>query len=295
MKTPYLKSNNSYQSYFNRYYLALIPLIFYGLYKNIILNYQKASFIYLLKPLLLIIIGLGIGLLVEYLYQKFYLKKPFKEYNRFIPLYSLITCMVIPIDCNYLLLTLILFVAICFCKFFKLDTKVNVISLLLLILIISLNLFNLSTYASNYETAGNLSLSYFNIFMGRSIGGTFTTSNFWCLVSFIILTTTPVYKKDIPLYIIITSLILMVIYSLISYDYNLWQLFLSGFTIFGAVFIAPQTLTSSYTKKGKIIYSVLIALLNFILIVFLHIYYGIFIAIFLVSLGNKIFDRKFVI
>ncbi len=295
MNRPYIKSRNSIASLINHYYIALIPLIIYGLYKNIFLLYNKVSFGYLLKPFIILVLGLAVGLLIEFLYQKFYSKKPFKKCNKFTILNSLIIMMVLPVNCNYFMATIILFLSLSIIKFLKLENKFNEMALIILLLIGALHLFKLDSFANSYEASKNLSLTFINIFMGRSIGGSFITSNFWCLVSLFILCHTPVYKKEIPIYILVTTLILMVIFSLIKYDYNLWQLFFSGFTFFGAIFIAPDTLSSSYTAKGKIIYSILIAIINFILMYVFKIYYGIFIAIFLVSLASKIFDLKFVV
>ncbi len=285
----YIKSNNSLSNYIYHYYLAIIPLIVYGIYKNSLIISNSD---YFGKIVCLIVIGLGIGYVVEFVYQVLYLKKPFTDYNKFIPLYSLLICMVVPIDCNYAFLILILFASLLIVKFLKLDTKVNCLAGIIILLIIVLQLFSLDKFANSYEIAREMKLSYFDLFLGRSMGGVLTTSNLGCLIGYVSLISTPVYKKEIPFYILVGTILCLLGYSLITYDYSLWKIFLSGFTFFGAIYIAPETFSSSYTKKGKIIYGLLIALLNFILLSLFKIYYSIFIAILVVSLGAKIIDKK---
>lgn len=287
----YLKNKTTLKDLIYSYYLALIPLIIYGFYKNIVLlkQFHLLSFYSAVKPLLILATALFIGFLSEFIYHKFWVKDNFSNYNPFIPLSCLIGAMILPAHINLLICSITLFLYLFIIKILKLDNKINIMVFLVLLFILVFQLFNLSSFAIGKENL--LNLDFWDIVWGRSVGGTFTTSNIWLIVSYVILSWNEIYKKEIPFYIIISHLALLGIFTLITNNYELWPLFFSGFPLFASIFIAPYTYTSCYTKKGKILMSILIGGISFILTLIFKWYMAIFIAIALGSFFGNFVEK----
>ena len=287
---PYIKSNNNLDNLISKYFLSLFLLIIYGLYKTFttLYHFNKLSLKYVISPFLLLIISIGIGYLTEIIYQKFITKEKSKQKIKISILNCLIISMLMPFKINLFIYTISLFISLLIIKLLKLDKKVNSVALILVLLIIILQIFKLNDYAL---VNNNLKLSMFDLFIGRGVGGVFSTSCFYIIIAYFILKTDMIYKKEIPFYILMFYLILIIIYTLATYNYDCWSFLLNGFIPFCAVFIAPFSLNSCYSKKGKLIYSMLIAIICFILTNFLNIYFGIYLAIFITSLLTKLIDK----
>ena len=281
---PFIRSNNSKDKLLNSYFIALIPLIIYGFYKAIIYNY-------FLNAILNLSLGILISFIIEIFYQKFCLKKAQINFKTSTLLFSIMLVMLIPPLYNYLVFSLIILLSLIISKIFNLEEKINIVCIIFLILVLASQLLSFTNL--NYLNK-NIQLSFLDLLMGRGVGGIFTTSNLCCLISYFILRNNQIYKKEIPFYVIIFYLIFLGIYNLISFNYHSLELFLSGYVMFSAIFIAPLSYTSPYTKKGQIIYSFLISLISFILITFFNLYYGIFIAILGLNLFHQIIDKKWI-
>lgn len=267
------------------YLIALIPLLIYGFYKNgfIVYNRGLINTINLLKILLLPILGIVIPIIIDYFYALSNNIKP-KHYikNSFSIIYSLIYTCILPSNINIIayIISLILLIyllnEIPMTKF-----KLNTIVLIKLIIIFILFLLNKYTYLNTYESNIDYSYTLFNNFFGRNIGGFGTTNIFLILCSYIGLSFTESYKKEIPLIIIIFSIISSIIISLIFKDniMSVLKNLLISNIFFTSIFIATIPMFSPYTKEGSIIFAILTGILNGICIKFISFQEGAYISL----------------
>ncbi len=285
---PFIKSNNSLKKLKNTYYVALLPLFIYGLYKyySLLNQFNLINFLAIIHPLILILIPIIISLIIEIIYQKYYLKQKIDLTNSLTILNALIVTMLLPIKTNYFVLSIVLFLSLSIIKILKLENKINVRLILFIIIFLALNLFNFNNY-NFYQD--NLKYSFIDLFIGRSRGGIFSTSNLWLIVSYLILCSTPIYKREIPFYFNLFYLSLLSIYTIIFNNYDLWLLYLNGFILFSSIFILPYSYTSPNYKKEINIYTFIIAILTFILTLCFKIYYAIFLAILLTNILVRLF------
>lgn len=265
----YLKTKESIKNISINEILALIPLLIYGFYKNGISLYLNhyVSFLGMLKPLIFDLLGFMIGYLVNYLYQKIKLKKSasFLEtlFSSFYPIYGLLIASIISINTNLFLFIIITFIFLLVSRFLK-NNKINIIALSALIIILLTNLFGNFSYLNPYETAKTLNLDALDYLLGRGSGGINTTSAFLLLFSLIILNQKETYKKEIPIYSSIIYILSIIIYNIIINNIGniLNDIFSTGI-LFSFVFIGTESVTSSYTSKGKFIYSLIMGLSTF--------------------------------
>ena len=202
-------------------------------------------------------------------------------------LYSIIIAMMMPYHINYLVYIVLLFFTLLILR--MVDHK-NLISPVLVIYLIFFLVFSLyDNTAFNTFKDENLTLSNIKIILGMYSGGIFITSNILCIVGYLLLKTNFIYKKDIPLYILITYLICSFIYCLITKT-NLDTCFLNPI-LFTSVFIAPNLFYSPYTKNGRRIYSIIIGILCFLLIVVFKLSYGSILVIAICHAFHKTFDN----
>ena len=104
----------------------------------------------------------------------------------------------------------------------------------------------------------NISYTLYNSFFGKTIGGFGTTNIFLICVSYIYLSTRIHYKKEIPLYSLITYIITGIIYLLITKSNisNITNEIITTNILFAFVYIATIPHYSTATKEGTIIYSI---------------------------------------
>ena len=290
------KTKNSIQIITLNYIGALIPLFLYGIYKNGIILYQK-NYFSILDILLLIFIpisGFLIGLLVEYLFTKDEITNILK--NSFLPLYGLLAGFIINPNINILLFLIIVFIGLSFVKILSKEKKLvaNPVAIIKTIFIIVLVILGKNLYQNNYEYDVSMALSLTDVIFGKGISGLFTSNIFLILIALVFLSFTKLYKKEIPLYMISSFALVTTIISIIINDNIniLLNIFNSTF-FFGAVFIAPLIITSTYTKKGKIVYGVILGIICSFLTMFISKFDGVFISILLVSITVKFIDNFF--
>ena len=243
----------------------------------------------LFKPLLFDIIGLLCGIIVNIIYNRIK-KSNNKIFNDFYPLYGLLIASVISINTNIALFTTSTFILLLISKLLN-NNKINIIAFTSLIIIFISNLLGQFTYLNLYEQKNTLTLNSLDYLIGRGSGGINTTYILVLIISLIVLSVNRYYKKEIPLYSSITFISCLTFYLIFTNRIGtiLDNIFTNGI-LFSYIFIAPEFLTSSYTKKGKIIYSIIIGVVTFILYLFyppLSALGGIIIA----SLCHRIIDK----
>ena len=291
-----MKNKESASKIYLNYLIALSPLIIYGFYKNGIILYQK-EYHNLFKCLTILFIPLicfFIALIIDYLFTRFNKKNPSR--NSFLPLYALIICCTVSPNINLWLLPVFLIPILVIIKCFEKIRiiKFNEIALTRIFLIVSLILISNISYLNIYEKNTPQALEFLDIFLGRGYGGIFTTNIFFILIAYLFLSRSLIYKKEIPLYMLIVYGVLTLLFAcFFGNTLNVWSNIFNSMVFFGAVFIAPEILSSPYTKKGKICYGIILGILTFLTVNFINNYEGVFIAIFITSLTVKFLDNFF--
>ena len=292
-----IKSNNSIKKISFIYLISLLPLILFGFYKNGINLYLKGliNIFNMFKPILFIIIGFIIGIIVNIIYEKYIHKNKSKLidiiFSSFHPIYGILIACISSINTNLILFTIITFIVLFISKFLSL--KINYIALTSLIIFFIMSMTNKFTFLNVYEASTNFNMNAIDYLFGKGSGGIFTTNILLLIVSYIILYNSKTYKKNIPIISTITFSILTIIYSILTNNIgNILNMLFTNGILFSFVFIATDFISSSYTKNGIIIYSILVGILTFVLYLInpaLSSLGGILIA----SIFNSLIDIKF--
>ena len=279
----------------NNYYyhigMILFPLIFYGFYKNGILPFlnQDANLYQMLKPLLFPFIGFAIGLLVDYM---IWWQNSEKVIWTSSPFYGTLITMTLPLTSNLFLVGILLFLFLFFFrKLEKTKYAMNGLFGTKFLFVILLTFLAKVPFQNPTESTNLVIYSTLDIFFGRNLGGISTTSIFLMLLAYAYLWFYYYYKKSIPIYIIITFIILSLIFELILPTGNLLTFLLNPSLIFASVFFAPEVQASPYTEFGQRIYGVGCGLLSFLCIKFVNTLEGVYIALAIMGLFVPILDK----
>lgn len=206
-------TENSYQFHVA---IVLIPLILYGFYKNGILPFlnQDITLIPLLRPLFFPIIGYGIGLIVDYIV---WWQGDQKKIWTNCPLYGVLITMTLPLNANLFLVALLLLGSLLGFRYLE-KTKWKVSNLLTtkIIFILLFSILAKVSFMNATETNQTIVYSLLDTFFGRSIGGIASTSIFWMMIAFFFLSFDYYYKKEIPIYTIITFILLSLLFEMLS-------------------------------------------------------------------------------
>lgn len=298
MKNIYIRNNNSIFKISMLYIISLLPLIIFGFYKNGVSLYLKecVSLFGMFKPLIFVLTGGLIGSLVNIIYEKFIKKSKDKIkdilFSSFHIVYGLIISCLLSINTNYILFILVAFIILFISKVLTIKS-INVVALTSLIIILLTYLFSEFTYLNVYETNTVLNLNATDYLLGRGSGGINTTCISLLVLSFILLWNIRTHKKEISIYSIITFAIMIIFYSI--YKSNIASIFEILFTngiLFSLIYVAPEPISSSYTKVGKIIYGIVVGLLTFILYL-VNPSLAVLGAILISSILSSVIDAKF--
>lgn len=291
-----IKSDNSIKRISCMYILSLLPLILFGFYKNgISLYIKKYVNIYgMFRPLLFILIGFIIGILVNIIYEKIIKKNKGKNiiFSSFHPIYGILIACIISINCNIILFSLVSFIVLFISKFIK-NNKINYVALSSLIIFLIMNIFGEFSFLNIYEASNKFNLNAIDYMFGKGSGGIFTTNIILLVVSFIFLYNIKTYKKSISISSISTFVILVVSFCIYKNEIgNIMNILFTNGILFSFIYIATDSISSSYTSKGKVIYGILVGLFTFLLYLVnpaLSSLGGILIA----SILNGVIDLKF--
>lgn len=260
-------------------YISIIPLLIFGFYKNGIKSYDG---IFILHPLILDLIGFASGALVSIILEK---KKPLTS---FYPFYGLLSASLVFPNTSIIVFGLICFISLFIYKKIN-KNNVNIVCVIALIVILISNFYETSYL--NLVINSNTNLDGLDYLLGKGSAGLNASCTLLSLVSYLYLSTKDFYKKEIPLYSFLIYSILMVIYLSFIGDINsLFVRLLSNGTIFSLVLVSTMGTTSSYTKRGRICYALILGILMFILS-FSFPSLAVISAIFLVSIMHKYIDK----
>lgn len=282
-KNPYLHYDKDKNNLIKLYFIALIPLLLFGFYKNGILLYQNGliSFADMFIPLYFYIISVIISFLVAWI-----IKAEKQEYM----LYGLILACTISINTNMLIYPIVLFVSLFIATFLKKKKEFNILAFTRILLILAL-LLNSYSYMNVAEKINAFNYNYFDIFLGYGVGGLASNSLFFALLTFLILSFSKFYKRIIPTIASISFLIVLVVLFLITKNDIFLENLLNGSAYFAFIFVGADLYISPCTKKGKIIYGFVIGLFSAILSLFIPIYEAPYIAILFFSFLFLVFDK----
>lgn len=260
-------------------YISIIPLLIFGFYKNGIKGYDG---IFILHPLILDLIGFASGALVSIILEK---KKPLTS---FYPFYGLLSASLVFPNTSIIVFGLICFISLFIYKKIN-KNNVNIVCVIALIVILISNFYETSYL--NLVINSNTNLDGLDYLLGKGSTGLNASCTLLSLASYLYLSTKDFYKREIPLYSFLTYSILMVIYLSFIGDINsLFVRLLSNGTIFSLVLVSTMGSTSSYTKRGRICYALILGILMFILS-FSFPSLAVISAIFLVSIMHKYIDK----
>ena len=260
-------------------YISIIPLLIFGFYKNGIKSYDG---IYILHPLILDLVGFASGALVSIILEK---KKPLTS---FYPFYGLLSASLVFPNTSIIVFGLICFISLFIYKKIN-KNNVNIVCVIALIVILISNFYETSYL--NLVINSNTNLDGLDYLLGKGSAGLNASCTLLSLASYLYLSTKDFYKREIPLYSFLIYSILMVIYLSFIGDINsLFVRLLSNGTIFSLVFVSTMGTTSSYTKRGRIYYALILGILVFILS-FSFPSLAVISAIFLVSIMHKYIDK----
>lgn len=274
--------------YFNHLLISLIPLIIYGFYKNGILPYlnQDTSLLGLFKPLLFPIIGFLSGLVVDFL-KKQKRKSEYLETKN--ALYGLIICMTLPINSSLIITTLLITTSLSIIEVIPIKiSSLNISkSLFSILFILIFNVSFLNATENNHLVLYSIS----DIFFGRNIGSVCATSIFWLLISYFYLCFDFYYKKEIPIYIIITFILLSFISEVLMPTGNLLTNILNPSIFFASIFFASEIRYSPFMEKSRMLYGISIGILSFFATKYINAQEGIYLSITLISLFVPLLDK----
>lgn len=260
-------------------YISIIPLLIFGFYKNGIKSYDG---IYILHPLILDLVGFASGTLVSIILEKK------KTLTSFYPFYGLLSASLVFPNTSIIVFGLICFISLFIYKKIN-KNNVNIVCVIALIVILISNFYETSYL--NLVINSNTNLDGLDYLLGKGSAGLNASCTLLSLASYLYLSTKAFYKREIPLYSFLTYSILMVIYLSFIGDINsLFVRLLSNGTIFSLVFVSTMGTTSSYTKRGRICYALILGILMFILS-FSFPSLAVISAIFLVSIMHKYIDK----
>ena len=104
------------------------------------------------------------------------------------------------------------------------------------------------------------------MFFGRIVGSMGGASSVLLIISYIILLFNPSYKREIPIFIVITYFIVSLGFGMFTHDIkDALKLMLTNEVLFPSIYVATVSIASPILNNKKIIYGVGIGILGFIL------------------------------
>lgn len=282
MNRTYIFSKENNREYL--FYVAVIPLLLYGIYKN---GYLLIANNYIDKMTLLRILSYPIiSSLIGFILSKIFKRKS-KELIRF----GVLAGLTAPFDFNIIAYFSIVIGAMFLVMYVPNRLKINEISLLITLLIILNYIFNNSVLFNPMELTSMYKFTLLDLFFGRGVSFIYTSSVFWLLVSYIILLFIRTYKRNIFLYEIATYIGCFIIFVLFKHHFvDNFSLFLNGITFFSFIFLSPINESSPSTNIEMIIFSIITALITFILVFVFKIVTGAIFAVLISSIIYRLYD-----
>lgn len=273
LKTKYDEKNISIY-----HFIAIIPLVIYGLYKNIIYVYMnyETSLLNIIYPLVYLIFFALIILIT---------KKITKTKLNMNDFYMYSSVLFLPFTDKYFIV-IPLFLIFYILSLTKFKLPYNVIYILLLYLL--LNIFNDLNFLNILEYNKDFNYSLLDKFLGLSNSYIFTSSYLCLVISYIYLSLKPYFKKNI----FISFSIFYIIITFILYLLNIYEFTNLTGVLASILFIASSFKYTPNTFKKSIIYSLLLCILTILFNLIINYYIGVFIAILIMQIVPNFVTRK---
>ena len=258
--------------------LSLLPFILVGIYLNTfkINNINPLAF---LKPLTYAFAGLIIGVLVNLIFTKDKLSDIL--FSSFHIEYGVILgCLMSP---SVSLITFSITLLILFIISKLIDIKINVMALSFIII------YLITKYTTSFNLVERIATSDKDYLIGNITGSLLSTGFISYLIALFILRVNSSSKTDISIYASITFAILTLIASFLV-DESFYELVFINSYLFIFLYVASDSISSSYTLKGVKVYGILIGIITFSLM-FITPILAPFIAILITSLFSTVIDK----
>lgn len=280
-KTYIFSKENNHEKLF---FLAILPLILYGLYKN---GYLLISNKYITVSMLIkVVLYPVISVLASYIIGKIFKKK---EKNLLV--FGAIAGLTAPYNFNIIAYFSMVIGVMFLVMYIPNKFKINESALLITILILLNSIYNNSIIFNPMELTCSYKYSLLDLFFGRGVSFIYTSSIFWLLISYAILCNIKIYKKNIFIFELITYLACFIIYVIFKNSFTTGAItLLNGITFFSFIFLSPINEASPSVNLEIIIYSIFTAIFAFILVFILNVFTGGVIAVLVSSIIYRIYD-----
>jgi electron transport complex protein RnfD len=296
---PFLRHENATDKMMRNLFIALMPILIFGFYKNGILPFLHgyATIYGMLYPLLLVFVSVMTSYVSEYFFirilkgrSKEETKKELKQSFWIFP--GLFLSLIVPYNTPLVLMAIASFIASILGKMLYGGFGYNLfnpalIGCLFLLTIYGAQIATMGGYLNTEEIRvvsgatplANVSLvdgigtyetlvepygTLASFFLGTIPGAMGETSACLCLLAFFFLSYKRVIKWKIPTFYIGTVFLLTCIIGSmngVGLWYPIFQV-LSGGLFFGAVFMATDPVTSPITSIGQVLYAILLGILT---------------------------------
>ncbi len=296
----HLKSKLTNSKIILLYYLIILILTGYATYKNGIILYQKnlINLIGIFKPLLLVLSGIIITYLINYIYINVIKKDKYDYKEDYTPLFIALITLTLPLNISFILYLVIIILSNILKLFYNIEF-INYYNLIKILFILILLIIGKYSYLTLYDTNIETNFSTLDLFLGRGFGGIATGNILLLIICYLIMLFNEAYKKEIPIIAIASYIITLVIFDLLfknSVVLDIKNLITNGF-IFGCLFIATIPMYSPIKYKEKVIYSILIGIISFVINKIFNIYDGIYFAIIITNIiiiGYELLERRII-
>lgn len=268
----------------NLFYLAVLPLILYGLYKNgyLLIKHDYISSAELVKVILYPVISCCFAYVIGLIF-----KKKQKDLLKL----GIIAGLTAPYNFNMIAYFSIVIGVMFLLMYVPNRLKINEPALLITILVILNAIYNNSVIFNPMEVTSLYKFSLFDLFFGRGASFIYTSSIFWLLVSYVILSNIKIYKRNIFIYEVFTYMGCFILYLIFKHNFiNNAAIFLNGITFFSFIFLSPINESSPSVNYEIVVYSVFTAILAFILVFMFNVFTGAVIAVLISSIIYRIYD-----
>ena len=264
-------------------FVALIPLIIYGIVKNgLYLSKETTDKLVIFKPLIFLAISLVFGLVLDFIHTKRI--KPNKYLISLLLLYmisSINTPIWLFIIGNILLIGLL--------KFDK--DIINKVALAELIILLIMYILKIYDFRNIIESSGKYIFSFMDLLIKGQVGAIASSNLILVIILFITLVSNVFYKRNIALISVTSYVITLGILSFIASDIHL-SLLINSTAIFELIMISTINNYSPRTFKGEIIYSILIGITSALLCNFISPFVGVLISIIIFSPLHLLLDNN---
>ena len=252
-------------------FLALIPLIIFGIIKNgLLLSRETSSTYIILKPTIYFLINFALGFILDYIDNKKI------KIGKYLVMLTMLF-MIISINTSIWLLLIGDLLLVLLLRFDK--EIINKVALTKLIIVgVMFALHNLS-FTNVMEASGSYVFSFMDLIIKGQIGGIATCNLLLVAILMISLLYNIIYKRNLALISILTYALYFGIISI------------NSTALFELIMVGTISNYSPRTPKGEIVYGLLLGIVSAVLCNYVSVYIGTTIAIVIISPLRLLFDK----